>query len=130
MMKDEDEYGMVEVPSGGQGDTDSNALTDELIPKSSEAGGEAKKRAATTKKTRVLRDPERRRARRRKDASSVAVAIKYAALFLLVAQKVGLVLLMRYSRTHQDPGQPLYLASTAVFPLNTSRCIASCTLHV
>ena len=39
--------------------------------------------------------------------------IKYGSLLLLVGQMVGLVLLMRYSRTHVD-GE-LYLASTAVF---------------
>mmetsp|Transcript_27373 Transcript_27373/g.51737 ORF Transcript_27373/g.51737 Transcript_27373/m.51737 type:complete len:424 (-) Transcript_27373:277-1548(-) len=39
--------------------------------------------------------------------------IKYGSLLLLVGQMVGLVLIMRYSRTHTD-GE-LYLASTAVF---------------
>lgn len=39
--------------------------------------------------------------------------IKYGSLLLLVGQMVGLVLLMRYSRTHTN-GE-LYLASTAVF---------------
>jgi solute carrier family 35 (UDP-sugar transporter), member A1/2/3 len=42
--------------------------------------------------------------------------IKYVALILLVGQMVGLVLLMRYSRTvPRAPDVPLYLASTAVF---------------
>ena len=39
--------------------------------------------------------------------------IKYGSLLLLVGQMVGLVFLMRFSRTHTD-GE-LYLASTAVF---------------
>jgi len=41
--------------------------------------------------------------------------IKYASLILLVAQMVGLVLLMRFSRTHKKSNEDLYLASTAVF---------------
>ena len=49
------------------------------------------------------------------DENATNAFIKYAALFLLVAQMVGLVLLMRFSRTHNDPDQPLYIASTAVF---------------
>ena len=44
--------------------------------------------------------------------------IKYGSLLLLVGQMVGLVLLMRYSRTHTD-GE-LYLASTAVFMMEVS----------
>ena len=40
--------------------------------------------------------------------------IKYGSLLLLVGQMVGLVLLMRYSRTRTEDGE-LYLASTAVF---------------
>ena len=47
--------------------------------------------------------------------------LKYGSLFLLIAQNVGLVLLMRYSRTtvKKDDGQ-LYLASTAVFMMEVS----------
>lgn len=55
--------------------------------------------------------------------SAQAKFIKYAALFLLVAQMVGLVLLMRYSRTNRDPNQPLYLASTAVFVMEVMKLI-------
>jgi len=39
--------------------------------------------------------------------------IKYGSLVLLVAQMMGLVILMRYSRTHNSG--PLYISSTAVF---------------
>jgi UDP-sugar transporter A1/2/3 len=49
--------------------------------------------------------------------------IKYAALFLLVAQMVGLVLLMRFSRTHKDTEQPLYVASTAVFVMEVMKLV-------
>lgn len=52
--------------------------------------------------------------------------IKYAALFLLVGQMVGLVLLMRYSRTHRNPGQPLYLASSAVFAMEVMKFVICC----
>jgi solute carrier family 35 (UDP-sugar transporter), member A1/2/3 len=55
--------------------------------------------------------------------SATAILIKYAALFLLVAQMVGLVLLMRYSRTVHDPNQPLYLASTAVFIMEVMKFV-------
>lgn len=45
--------------------------------------------------------------------------IKYGSLILLVAQLVGLVMLMRYSRTHTG-GKDLYLSSTAVFSMEVS----------
>jgi solute carrier family 35 (UDP-sugar transporter), member A1/2/3 len=52
------------------------------------------------------------------------VLIKYGALFLLVAQMVGLVLLMRYSRTQpRNPDEPLYLASTAVFAMEVMKLV-------
>jgi Nucleotide-sugar transporter len=55
--------------------------------------------------------------------------IKYSALFLLVAQMVGLVLLMRYSRTlSREPGQPLYLASTAVFIMEIMKFVICCVV--
>lgn len=104
--------------------TDLLAGTDEMIPEKS-GSTEAKKRG-TTRKKREHGDPAKRRASRRKDANAVAVAIKYAALVLLVAQMVGLVLLMRYSRTSQDPGQPLYLASTAVFFMEVMKLVICC----
>jgi len=52
--------------------------------------------------------------------------IKYGSLLLLVGQMVGLVLLMRYSRTHSAGGE-LYLASTAVFMMEIMKlclCLA------
>ena len=39
---------------------------------------------------------------------------------------VGLVLLMRYTRTHQRPNQPLYLASTAVFVMEVMKFVICC----
>lgn len=44
-----------------------------------------------------------------------AMFIKYGSLLLLVGQMVGLVLLMRYSRTRHGEHDDMYLASTAVF---------------
>lgn len=44
-----------------------------------------------------------------------AMFIKYGSLLLLVGQMVGLVLLMRYSRTRHGEEDDMYLASTAVF---------------
>ena len=59
----------------------------------------------------------------KEDEKALAVFIKYAALFLLVAQMVGLVLLMRYSRTQHSPDHPLYLASTAVFAMEVMKLV-------
>ncbi|KAL7489689.1 hypothetical protein ACHAW6_015377 [Cyclotella cf. meneghiniana] len=54
--------------------------------------------------------------------------IKYGSLLLLVGQMVGLVLLMRYTRTHTVHSQ-LYLASTAVFMMEISK-FALCILVI
>ncbi|KAL3810417.1 hypothetical protein ACHAXA_005625 [Cyclostephanos tholiformis] len=48
--------------------------------------------------------------------------IKYGSLLLLVGQMVGLVLVMRYSRTHISNGE-MYLASTAVFMMEVMKFI-------
>jgi UDP-sugar transporter A1/2/3 len=48
--------------------------------------------------------------------------IKYGSLVLLVAQLVGLVMLMRFSRTHSN-GKDLYLSSTAVFLMEVMKYI-------
>lgn len=90
-----------------------------LIPTGNTGTGETstKKRTTGTKKHISSLDPSLRKKKRavKSDENATAIAIKYAALVLLVAQMVGLVLLMRFSRTQQTPGEPLYLASTAVF---------------
>jgi UDP-galactose transporter len=80
--------------------------------------------------------PGRRKVRKAKDGSgsssssttesenAQAICIKYSALFLLVAQMVGLVLLMRHSRTSKrNEGEPLYLASTAVFVMEVMKLV-------
>lgn len=75
--------------------------------------------------------PRRTRVRKKKETPQNTF-IKYAALILLVAQMVGLVLLMRYTRTHRDPEAPLYLASTAVFLMEVMKfviCVAVVVLE-
>jgi hypothetical protein len=111
MIKQDNE---IEVPGG-------EAVEDQVIPTGGKEDGTMKKRSkgVSTRK----RDPSRRLARRKKKQSSSAQAIKYAALFLLVAQMVGLVLLMRYSRTSASPDQPMYLASTAVFIMEVMKLV-------
>jgi hypothetical protein len=74
------------------------------------SGAKRKSRTSDTTKSRSEENPRDR-------------VIKYAALFLLVAQMVGLVLLMRYSRTQHDDTQPLYLASTAVFLMEVMKLV-------
>lgn len=104
-----------------------------LIPTGSEdTAPTAKKRSArkTVSHTNEI-VPGRRRVRKTKEGSAAenaenaqAICIKYAALFLLVAQMVGLVLLMRYSRTSpRAENQPLYLASTAVFIMEVMKLV-------
>lgn len=117
-MKDEEE----DTPDVAAGD----GSTDELIPAKSASAGEAKKRGVAGKKTKASQDPNKRKARKKQDENAMAVAIKYAALLLLVAQMVGLVLLMRYSRTNHDENQPLYLASTAVFVMEVMKLVICC----
>mmetsp|Transcript_25138 Transcript_25138/g.41439 ORF Transcript_25138/g.41439 Transcript_25138/m.41439 type:complete len:393 (+) Transcript_25138:219-1397(+) len=54
-------------------------------------------------------------------SNSNAMIIKYGSLLLLVGQMVGLVLLMRYSRTRHGNDGELYLASTAVFMMEVMK---------
>jgi UDP-sugar transporter A1/2/3 len=51
----------------------------------------------------------------------MAILIKYGSLLLLVGQMVGLVVLMRYSRTRHSEDGELYLASTAVFMMEVMK---------
>lgn len=101
----------------------SGGVESQLIPERS-TDGVAKKR--TTVRKLKARDPAERALRRKKKETSAEVLIKYAALFLLVAQMVGLVLLMRYSRTTHAEGEPMYLASTAVFVMEVMKLVICC----
>ena len=118
-MKDDD---------GRNGDLDiPDAAGDEgLIPEKSSSGDGAVKKRATTKKRTVGKDGKPRRLKKKTRESSSDKLIKYGALFLLVAQMVGLVLLMRYSRTNHPEGQPMYLASTAVFVMEVMKLVICC----
>lgn len=49
---------------------------------------------------------------------------KHLSLLVLVVQNSTLVLMMRYSRIVQKPGQPMYIASTAVFLAEVLKIIA------
>jgi len=105
-------------------------VEEQTIPASSTTGsdGSTKKRvisikASSSKPGTVVK---RRLKKKVKVEDSSSKIIKYAALFLLVAQMVGLVLLMRYSRTHRRPDQPLYLASTAVFVMEVMKFVICC----
>ena len=67
----------------------------------------------------------RRSARKEKGGSGAAEhgkLIKYGSLVLLIVQMVGLVLLMRYSRTASS-GEDLYLSSTAVATMELTKFI-------
>jgi solute carrier family 35 (UDP-sugar transporter), member A1/2/3 len=118
MMKEEGDQEL-ELPSGGDGGTE------ELIPDptTADSGGAKKRIRNSGVKT---RDPTKRRPKKKTDETPTAILIKYGALFLLVAQMVGLVLLMRYSRTNQPKDQPLYLASTAVFTMEVIKLVICC----
>ncbi|KAG2187598.1 hypothetical protein INT44_005287 [Umbelopsis vinacea] len=51
------------------------------------------------------------------------------ALVVLIIQNSTLVLMMHYSRMNQDPGQPMYIASTAVFMAELIK-IAACLIAI
>lgn len=69
----------------------------------------------------------KKRLRKKKREATDSPLIKYGSLVLLVAQLVGLVMLMRYSRTHTN-GKDLYLSSTAVFLYGSDEihCVQFC----
>lgn len=96
-----------------------NSSTNESqIPSSSAANdGMALKRSKTSGNKSKLEDkPKSRKVKRlrKKVSQEHGPLIKYGSLILLIAQLVGLVLLMRYTRTHPS-GEDLYISSTAVF---------------
>ncbi|KAG0337107.1 hypothetical protein BG004_007771, partial [Podila humilis] len=48
-------------------------------------------------------------------ATFMGMSLKHLSLLVLLLQNSALVIMMRYSRVSVEPGQPMYLASTAVF---------------
>jgi UDP-sugar transporter A1/2/3 len=118
----EDSDNEIELRSGGDGGA--NEAEERMIPlKIAVQDGAAKKRHT---KPVGAKDPLKRKTRRKKDVNATEIIIKYSALLLLVAQMVGLVLLMRISRTSQPADQPLYLASTAVFVMEVMKLAICC----
>ena len=97
---------------------------EQLIPAPYSDGLTKKRTKTVVKAGKVIKKKLVKKVVQKEDAT--ATFIKYAALFLLVAQMVGLVLLMRYSRTHIAPDQPLYLASSAVFVMECMKFIICC----
>jgi UDP-sugar transporter A1/2/3 len=127
-MKEEKQTELPELQADGQ-DEEYSSL---LVPdgQAETTGRSAKVRASFRKQPAQALSPSAPgKPRRRKETPSrQALMIKYTALLLLVAQMVGLVLLMRYSRTQHnnndaDPQQPMYLASTAVFLMEVIKLI-------
>mmetsp|Transcript_8705 Transcript_8705/g.10194 ORF Transcript_8705/g.10194 Transcript_8705/m.10194 type:complete len:397 (+) Transcript_8705:114-1304(+) len=114
----------VEIPSGNSSNIDGN-VEEQMIPDKLDATDlGAKKR--TRRSERKTGSTTRRRGKKRGDAIPANSLIKYGALLLLVAQMVGLVLLMRVSRTNQTEGEPMYLASTAVFIMEVMKLGICC----
>lgn len=112
-----------DVPSGDAENV--GGAVEEMIPEKLEGADlTAKKRARRAQ--RKTESTERRRIRKKRSDTPAAAMIKYGALFLLVAQMVGLVLLMRMSRTSHVEGQPMYLASTAVFIMEVMKLGICC----
>lgn len=127
MMKEGDQHDEMEMLVQSGGSPDDGEVEAQMIPEMSgatiETGG-AKMR--TRKAGQKVRDPTKRRLRKKNEENASHVLIKYGALFLLVAQMVGLVLLMRVSRTSRPKDQPMYLASTAVFVMEVMKLIICC----
>jgi len=48
-------------------------------------------------------------------SSSISIPLRYICLGVLVIQTSTNILTLRYSRTRRVPGQPVYIAATAVF---------------
>mmetsp|Transcript_21405 Transcript_21405/g.35418 ORF Transcript_21405/g.35418 Transcript_21405/m.35418 type:complete len:405 (-) Transcript_21405:68-1282(-) len=103
-----------------------HGVEEQVIP-SSTNGTNTKKRTKTIIKAgKVVKKKLVKRKVPKKGANAQDKLIKYSALFLLVGQMVGLVLLMRYTRTNQAPDQPLYLASSAVFIMECMKFFICC----
>lgn len=106
---------------------DTSAVTESHIPSSSATNdGVALKRstAANKDKSDDKIDSKSRKVKRlrKKVSQDHGPLIKYGSLVLLIAQLVGLVLLMRYTRTHPS-GEDMYLSSTAVFCMEAMKFI-------
>ena len=104
----------IEVP----GDNAENVT---LLSSPTNAGQVSKRSSAVSSSSTSNLDPSSRKVKRLRKKKADAVnspIVKYGSLCLLVAQLVGLVMLMRYSRTHSTGD--LYLSTTAVFCMEVS----------
>mmetsp|Transcript_11067 Transcript_11067/g.14469 ORF Transcript_11067/g.14469 Transcript_11067/m.14469 type:complete len:418 (-) Transcript_11067:171-1424(-) len=80
--------------------------------------------AAMTTDGKVIRKKKKgSRGKTTRSEDDTNALIKYGSLVLLVAQMVGLVLLMRYSRTVESADGEMYLASTAVFVMEAMKFV-------
>ena len=110
------------IPTGGENDTNAKLRSAKKSSSSSVAAIPARRKVRRVMKN----DTTTSSTTTAPEDNAQAICIKYSALFLLVAQMVGLVLLMRYSRvaasaTNKDG--PLYLASTAVFVMEVMKLV-------
>lgn len=109
-----------------------NEVQEQLIPSSNMEGSTKKRVSSSGTSSASASKPgtvvKKRLKKKKVEEDPSAKLIKYSALFLLVAQMVGLVLLMRYSRTHKSSDQPLYLASTAVFVMEVFKFVICCVV--
>mmetsp|Transcript_21267 Transcript_21267/g.31488 ORF Transcript_21267/g.31488 Transcript_21267/m.31488 type:complete len:392 (-) Transcript_21267:148-1323(-) len=108
----------IEVP----GDNAENVT---LLSSPTNAGQVSKRSSAVSSSSTSNLDPSSRKVKRLRKKKADAVnspIVKYGSLCLLVAQLVGLVMLMRYSRTHSTGD--LYLSTTAVFCMEVMKFMA------
>jgi Nucleotide-sugar transporter len=110
-----------------QQDESALAVEEQLIPTASNDGMTKKRTKTVVVKTgKVIKKKLVKKVTSVSKESPRDKLIKYSALFLLIAQMVGLVLLMRFTRTHQNPGQPMYLATSAVFVMEIMKFMICC----
>ena len=101
-----------------------SGVTESHIPSSFTNDGVALKRSTAANKDKRDDKAKSRKVKRlrKKVSQEHGPLIKYGSLVLLIAQLVGLVLLMRYTRTHPS-GEDLYLSTTAVFCMEAMKFI-------
>mmetsp|Transcript_1789 Transcript_1789/g.2629 ORF Transcript_1789/g.2629 Transcript_1789/m.2629 type:complete len:397 (-) Transcript_1789:70-1260(-) len=111
-------------------ETIQSEAVEELIPSPQSNGAATKKRTKTVVKAgKVVKKKLVKKKKIIRKENPQTKLIKYSALLMLVAQMVGLVLLMRYTRTNRAPDQPLYLASSAVFVMECMKFfLCSCVI--
>jgi len=113
-----------DIPSGDSTNIVGN-IEEQMIPDKLEGADSAAKKR-TGRSERKAGVTTRRRTKKKINNTPTDALIKYGALSLLVAQMVGLVLLLRMSRTNHVEGQPMYLASTAVFIMELTKLGICC----